>query len=255
MLRFWPRENQPVSDSNPTRPKPFMEGMIPTLNNRGFMSETLDRFSMAFIDYAAICDAEVLDLGCAYGVATREVLERGGRVLASDMDPGHLEILEQETPAELLGRLRTEVGLLPDVDFPAEAFAAILCSRVLHFLKGEEIRLSLEKMLTWLRPGGRLFVVADTPYTGFWSSIAPEYERRKAAGEQWPAFIEDLAPLLNRSEVPAGMLPYLNPLDPDILRREAAAAGFAVEEAAFTGRGGEPDGNQHAGLIALCPKV
>ncbi len=243
-----------VSDKTPSRPKPFMEGMIPTLNHRGFMSETLDRFSMAFVDYAALCDGEVLDLGCAYGVATRAVLERGGRVLASDMDPGHLEILEQETPAEHRPRLSTKAGLVPEVDFPAAAFAAILCSRVLHFLKTEEIPVALRKMLTWLRPGGRLFLVADTPYTGFWFSIAPEYERRKAAGEPWPAFIENVAPLLNRADLPAGMLAYLNPLDPDILRREATSAGFVVEESAFTGRGGEPDGNQHAGLIALRPK-
>lgn len=233
------------------KPKPWMEGMIPTLNSRGFMSETMDRFSMAFIDYAAICGHEVLDMGCAYGVATREVLERGGSVMACDMEAGHVEILARETPEEFRGRLRTSVGELPAADFPDGSFGAILCSRVIHFLTGDQIRLSLEKMYRWLKPGGRLFLVADTPYTGFWFSTAPEYERRKAAGEEWPGFIDDIAPLLNRAAPPPGMLAFLNPLDPDILRRECERAGFAVEEAAFTGRGGEPDGNQHAGVIAV----
>ena len=242
-----------MSDGELQKPKPYMEGMIPTLNQRGFMSETLDRFSMAFIEYAAICGHEALDIGCAYGVATREVLVRGGRVLACDMEPGHLQILQREMPGEYQARLRTQAGLLPAVDFPAQAFGAILCSRVVHFLRGEELRLSLRKMHTWLRPGGRVFIIADTPYTGFWSSIAPQYEQRKAEGAEWPAFIDDVAPLLNMQRVPDGMLEYLNPLDPDILRREAEQAGLEVEEAAFTGRGGDPEGNQHAGLIALRP--
>jgi SAM-dependent methyltransferase len=228
-----------------------MEGMIPTLNNRGFMSETMDRFSMAFIDYAAICDHEVLDMGCAYGVATREVLERGGAVMACDMEAGHVEILEREMPGELRGRLRTAVGELPDADFPENSFGAILCSRVLHFLTGDQIRTSLQKMHRWLRPGGRLFLVADTPYTGFWFSTAPAYERRKAAGEEWPGYIDDVAPLLNKEELPDGMFRFLNPLDPDLLRRECEHAAFVVEDAAFTGRGGDPDGNQHAGAIAV----
>ena len=242
-----------MSDSVPEKPKPYMEGMIPTLNHRGFMSETLDRFAMAFIEYAAICGSEVLDMGCAYGVATREVLVRGGRVLASDMEAGHLAILARETPPEFRDRLRTQVGTLPDVDFPDAAFGAILASRVIHFLRGDEIRLAFAKMFRWLEPGGRVFVIADSPYTGFWFSAAPDYERRKAAGEEWPSFIADIAPLLQMQELPAGMLEYLNPLDPDILRREAELAGFVVEEAAFTGRAGNPDGNQHAGLIALRP--
>lgn len=235
------------------KPTPWMEGMVPTLNNRGFMSETMERYSMAFIDYAAICGHEVLDMGCAYGVATREVLERGGSVTACDMEAGHVEILEREMPAELRGRLRTAVGELPDAEFPDGAFGAILCSRVVHFLTGEQIRTSLKKMHRWLKPGGRLFVIADTPYTGFWFSTAPEYERRKADGEEWPGYIDDVAPLLSREELPAGMFRFLNPLDPDILRRECERAAFIVEDAAFTGRAGDPDGNQHAGVIAIRP--
>jgi len=235
------------------KPTPWMEGMVPTLNQRGFMSETLDRFSMAFVEYAAICGHEALDIGCAYGVATREVLVRGGRVLACDMEPGHLEILEREMPEEYLDRLRVRQGLLPRVDFDEQAFGAILASRVVHFLDGDELRLAFAKLFRWLKPGGRAFVIADTPYTGFWASIADDYERRKASGEEWPAFIDDVAPLLNKTadEMPEDMFRFLNPLDPDLLAREAERAGFTVEEAAFTGSGGNPDGNQHAGLIAL----
>jgi len=235
------------------RPKPFIRGLVPTLNHRGFMSETLDRFSIAFVAHAARCDAPVLDMGCAYGVATRAALEQGATVHACDMEAGHVEILVRETPAALRPRLSTRVGALPAVDFPAGSFAAILCSRVLHFLTGAEIRASLAKMQVWLQPAGRLFLVADTPYSGFWSAGAPAYEQRRAAGEEWPGFIGDIGVYLADRALAAGMLPYLNPLDPDILARECRLAGLVVEEAAFTGRGDDPGGRHHAGVIANKP--
>ena len=217
------------------------------------MSETLDYYSARFVTYAGFTADEVLDIGCAYGIATRAALESGARVLACDMEEGHVRILERETPADLRNRLRTEVGVLPNLDFPDQSFGAILCSRVLHFLLAGEIRTTLKKMYAWTVPGGKIFLIADTPYTGFWSSIAPDYERRKADGDEWPAFIEDISTLLQSGQVPDGMLPYLNPLDPDILRRECTAAGFSVEEAGFTGRGDTPDSRQHAGCIASRP--
>jgi SAM-dependent methyltransferase len=232
------------------RPKAFIQGLVPTLNHRGFMSESLDAFSGKFVEYAATCAAPVLDMGCAYGIATRAALERGARVHACDMEAGHVEILAAETPAELRDRLTTSVGVLPDVSFPAAAFGAILCSRVLHFLLPEEIGRTLAAMHGWLQPGGRLFAVADTPYSGFWAAGAAEYERRKISGVEWPGFIPDIAIYMKDGRRPEGMLPYLNPLDPDILRRECERAGFVVEEAAFTGRAGDESRRHHAGVVA-----
>lgn len=237
----------------PERPEPFIKGMIPTLNHRGFMLDTLDNYSRQFAEYAGTVDSEVLDIGCAYGIATQAALQNGARVLACDMDEGHIEILMQETADEMRDRLRTAVGVLPAVDFPDNSFDAILCSRVLHFLLSDEIRESLAKMYRWLNPGGRVFLVADSPYSGFWFSAAPEYERRKANGEEWPAFLEDVAPLLPDKRLPDGMLPYLNPLDPDILSRECQRAGFVVEKSTLFGRDGSAEGRDHAGLIARKP--
>lgn len=237
----------------PERPEPFIEGLVPTLNHRGFMSERLDYISRHFAEYAGTVHTEVLDVGCAYGIASRAALENGACVLACDMDERHLQILVQETPKDMLARLRTKVGVLPDVDFPDDSFGAILCSRVFHFLLSAEIRDALDKMYRWLAPGGRLFLVADTPYTGFWFSTAPEYERRKANGAEWPGFIEDVSSLLPSGVLPDGMLLYLNPLDPDILSRECQRAGFVVETAEFIGRDGSREGRNHAGLIAHKP--
>jgi SAM-dependent methyltransferase len=235
------------------RPESVYGGLIPTLNNRGFMSEKMDVYSTRFAEYAGSLEDESLDMGCAYGVATLAALENGARILACDMDPGHLDILKKELPPEFRDRLRTMVGVLPGVDLPAASFGAILCSRVIHFLLGEEVRLVLKKMHRWLIPGGRLFMVTDTPYTGFWSSTAPEYEKRKAAGDEWPGLIEDISVLLESGAVPEGMLSYLNPMDPDVLVRECERAGFDIVEAGFTGRLAGQEGRHHAGVIAVKP--
>jgi len=106
-------------------------------------------------------------------------------------------------------------------------------------------------MRRWLCAGGRLFLVADTPYSGFWSAGAPAYEQRKAAGDEWPGFIPDIGVYFRDGQRPAGMLAHLNPLDPDLLRRECERTGFSVEEAAFIGRAGDAKTRHHAGAIAV----
>ncbi len=238
-----------MSRSELKMPEASIAGMIPTLNQRGFMNPTLDEYSKKFVEYAATLSDEVLDMGCAYGVATLAVLEKGARVLAVDMDFGHLEILLQRIPEEQRTQLRTLVAMLPEVDFPDQCFGAILAARVLHFMLGPDIELSVRKMRRWLKPGGKLFIIADTPYAGFWRSLAPEYEQKKQAGDPWPGLIRDVRPLLN-NQLPPGMLPYINPLDADILTRVCRAAGFTVEEASMFGRPDNPEDKIHCGIVA-----
>jgi ubiquinone/menaquinone biosynthesis C-methylase UbiE len=90
-------------------------------------------------------------------------LARGAKMLACDMEARHLDILRQRTSAEHRRLLRTQVQTLSAVDFPAQSFGAILCARALHFLRGPDITTSLQLMATWLKPGGRLYLVVDSP--------------------------------------------------------------------------------------------
>ena len=59
-----------MTDEQSGLPKPFIPGLIPTMNNTGFMTEALDAYSQEFVSYAGSIADEVLDIGCAYGVAT-----------------------------------------------------------------------------------------------------------------------------------------------------------------------------------------
>jgi SAM-dependent methyltransferase len=231
-------------------PATTLPGAIPTLNGTGFMHEALDDYAKDFIAFAATAPGEVLDIGCAYGVATLAALAAGARVCACDMEPKHLDLVRERTPLEQRARLRTVAGAMPDVQFPPNSFDAILASRVLHFLAGPDVSRTIAAMHTWLRPGGRVYLVADTPYMPQWNRIVPDYESAKARGEPWPGHIADFSRFMS----PGARGPeFLNTLDPDIFARECAAAGFEVLRSGFFGMerlGATSNGREHAGCVA-----
>lgn len=235
--------------------------MVATLNGTGFMFEVRDRFANAFIEEAGRLGRDggqpVLEVGCAYGVSTIPALEAGAHVTASDLDPRHLDILRGKVPQHLLGNLDTVAGALPHVDFPRGKYHAILCSRVLHFLVGADVEASVRKMADWLAPGGRLYLVADTPY-GIWRRKIPEFEAGKANGERWPGMMVGLHNYLasDKPVKPIEAPPFMNALDPDLLARTCTESGLTVLDAAFIPRPdfaglGQMDGRENAGVIAI----
>ena len=234
-------------------PKPLFPGLIPTLNKRGFMEEDLNDISRRFVEESNGLDGLSLDMGCAYGVATLAALQNGLHVLASDMDQAHLDILIKETPKEDLPRLKTKKGTLPEINFKEEMFTTIHCSRTLHFLMPDDLKTTLTKMYTWLRPKGKVYFVTDTCFSGPWQKFLPEFKKRKAAGELFPGLIEDVLQCLPIPELPSGMTPYMNCLDPETLARECRDAGFKILESTFLGfsHNEDKDAKDHAGVIAI----
>lgn len=243
---------------HPDMPKQWVEGLVPTMNDKGFMFEVIDTYAEAFIDFAGQTDGPCLEIGCAYGVATLPALKRGGLITACDMDQRHLDVLESRVPESLRPNLTLQTGTLPAIDLPEGHFAGLLCSRVLHFLTGADIEASVANMYRWLRPGGRLFLVADTPF-GIWRKFIPTWEQNVAAGARWPGMMVP----------PVKFLPYepsdddvgpeiMNLLDPDLLTRTATEAGFVVEQSDYISRTdfkglGKMDGRENCGLLATKP--
>lgn len=234
--------------------------MRPTLNDTGFMFEVRDEFADDFIHYAGTIPDPVLEVGCAYGVATLPALASGARVVACDMEQGHLDILADSAPAEQRDRLECVQGQLPGVDFEAERFGAILCSRVLHFLDGSAVDASVRNMYRWLKPGGRLYLVADTPY-GIWRKFIPVFEARRERGDRWPGVMIALENYLPNvpPDRPIKGPPFMNLLDTDLLMRTCVEAGFRIERASFIDRSdfvglGSMDGRENAGVLAIKPR-
>jgi SAM-dependent methyltransferase len=228
--------------------------IIPTLNHRGYMTTYLDSFSQDFVDYAGQCKSQVLDMGAAYGVATIAALNKGASVVAVDMDSRHLAEIELSITASEKNRLTTITGVLPKIDFPDNSFVAILCSRVLHFLLGEEITQSFQLFYKWLKPGGKLYVITETPYCGIWRDIIPIYEERKKNNEAWPAFMPDFKKFMNKNAELKVAPDMLNPLDLWQLEKLAVQSGFNILKSSYISRHDFPefaryDGRESAGII------
>ncbi len=239
-------------------PEGWVDGMVPTMNGTGFMFERIDAYAEEFIEYSGSIDDEVLDMGCAYGVASISALQAGAKVRACDLDERHIEILESRVPKELRANLTCQQAQLPDVDLPADHFGAIFCSRVFHFLSGDDIDASTRNMFRWMKPGGKLYIVADTPY-GIWRNFIPTWEANYEKGERWPGWMEPAIDFLpysssGKSKHP----PFMNLQDPDLLARTCTEAGFNVQRATFIARPdfsekGRMDGRENCGVLAIKP--
>lgn len=236
-------------------PEPGDNGLIRTLNSMGTMTPSPDIFSRAFIDFAPKAPGRSLDIGAAYGVATLPALRNGASVIANDIDERHLRILCDRVPIGDRARLELAAGEFPDkLDFPAGSLGAVLICRVMHFFDGPRIERAAAKVMNWLAPGGKVFVVGETPFIGTARAFFPIYESRQKAGDQWPGVVENVAA---HDPKRAGSLPNLfHLLDERVLGRVFTSAGFEIERLELFSRPDYPadirlDGRESVGLIAV----
>lgn len=248
MIDFKTAHQVPPSDSH---------GFIPTLNSMGYMTATKDRYMREFITFSALCREPVLDIGAAYGIATIAALEAGASVIANGIDPKHLQILQSLVSQEQRDHLTLLPGAFPhSLDLPELSIGAVLIARVVHFFDPMTLEASAEVLFRCLVPEGKVFLTAETPYLGNWKAFHAIYEERKAMGNPWPGFIEDVPRYCSNrsSHLPAVM----HLLDPEVLTRTFQQAGFLVEEAQTFPRPEFPtdlqfDGRESVGLIARKP--
>ena len=89
-------------------------GFIPTLNNMGYMTSTLDLYSQKFVKLASKCKGTVVDIGAAYGIATLAALKAGKcQVVANDIEQGHLDHIRKSAKKDK-ERLTLKRGSFPD---------------------------------------------------------------------------------------------------------------------------------------------
>ncbi len=263
MLQFWHQSTRkiPAQNCRSKLPCANQDGLIQTLNHRGWMMTAIDPYCLQFVEFSAKANNWVLDAGCAFGVHTLAAVTKGAKVIANDLDTNHLEILEQSIAPNQGANLRTICGAFPDIDIADSSLAAILAARVFHFFDGAALERAAAKMFKMLAPGGKVFITADSPYLGTLKEFLPEYERRNAAFEKWPGLIEDMS-VYEPNEVAEGLIPKtMHFLDPEVLFRTFKGAGFLVETAEFFARSEgfsgflRLDGREGVALIARKPQT
>jgi len=238
-------------------PEAEPNGFVRTLNNMGYMTSQIDVFSREFVEFAPHAPGPALDIGAAYGVATLEALREGARVIANDIDGRHLEILRDRAPEGDRDRLELLPGAFPEgLKLESGAVGAVLICRVLHFFDGSMLDNAAQELFRWVAPGGKVFVVAETPYLKNFQSFIPTYEARKAAGDPWPGFVDDVMAIA--PDRGASLPPKMHFLDPEVLSRVFRQAGFIIEKAQTFARPEFPediqlDGRESVGLVARKP--
>ncbi|MBP9743332.1 MAG: class I SAM-dependent methyltransferase [Burkholderiales bacterium] len=167
----------------------------PTMNKRGFM-HPLSKTSKQFVQYASSITLPVVDLGCAYGIATIEAAKAGAsKVIACDMEQKHLDMLESRAAKlGLTSQITTRLGQFPnDLFFENNTVGAVLASLVLAYLTIEELATGLKNIFKWLIPGGKLFIVSYSIHIKEFANprFQTEYQRRVDSLEKWPGYFED----------------------------------------------------------------
>lgn len=237
-------------------PKEWVKGMIKTKNKMGIMTTEHSPPAKFFIEYAKNANKPMLDVGCAYGAVTIPAILNGATVIGCDLDHEHLSILEKSIPDKFRHLLHTNIASFPSqVDFPDESLSAIHISMVLHFMKGDEITIGLEKCYRWLEPGGKLCVVNMTPYLGLfkWQELSAFYFTRVANNEKWPGEINcrEFAKSNWVDQLPE----FAHFFDINSMRSITERAGFRVEDIYYFCYDKIPDeyktnGKEYVGMIA-----
>lgn len=225
---------------------------ILTRNRMGWSSDQLSPLSLSFVEFSRACTAPVLDIGAGLGTAALAALGAGASVIANDLDDGALQ--------HLAGRMQTRPGRFPrELHFEPETLGAVHASNVFHFLTGNQLESGFRAIARWLRPGGRLFVQAATPYQAPFAAFLPEYQRRLAAAGKWPGWIPKISIYSSHRQL-SQMPRSLHLLDDAILTRTALAAGLEIERAWLFRRTDLPatlhlDGRESVALIARKPSL
>lgn len=239
-------------------PSACADGRIPTLNKMGWVLPHLDPYSKAFVEEAARIQDPVLEIGAAYGFAVIEALKKGATVVANDWEAQHLNILEARVQDSYKPRLTLKAGHYPkEVFFPNNYFGAILAARLFVFFNAEDLEEAVQDLYRILKPGGKLFIVADSPYLKTWVRFRSVYEERKKQGHLFPGFVGD--PALYNPERAAQLPAYLHFLDREVLVRILKQAGFVIEKVEYLNREDYPtdvrlDGRECIALVAIKPK-
>jgi chorismate-pyruvate lyase/SAM-dependent methyltransferase len=234
---------------------------IATKNKNGF-TYSLTSFGQAFVDFAAGSDAPVVDVGCAYGIATLPALLNGAKVIAVDIEQKHLQSIERSVSPSLRENLTTVNAPFPHFDLQSSSVGAVYLSQVLPFLTADEITDGARKIYDWLIPGGQVFIVCFTPYINHVSAFIPEYEKRKVSGQAFPGYIDNLAAYCGNETMLANLPNSIMHLDRDDLETTFTTAGFIIKELRYFGEeeGELPDGiryqgKERVGLIAFKPQT
>jgi SAM-dependent methyltransferase len=216
-------------------------GFIIANNDYGYMIAEPDDLMRAFVSFACKFDTPCVDVGAAFGVASLYAIDQGVKhIIAIDPEQSHLDYIEQQfnTKQQQKGQqIELECGYFPKtINLDNHTVCAILISRVLHFLSGQEITDLLRQAYKILIPGGRIFISTISPYVNLLLDYIETYEENENSDNiEWPGEIDDLRKYLPDSDHKHNQK-YGHVLTPKVLSKHLEKAGFKIVTAKFSTR-------------------
>ncbi len=235
--------------------QPLHHRRICTSNLKGWTSNTLNELSELFVKECALAPATALDIGAAHGIATIPALYAGANLIANDSSQEHLNKLKQLTPPEFQHRLQLLPGRFPrDTKLKAETLDLAHASNVFHFLTGRQLEQAAAFLEHALRPGGKVFILAATPYMKTFEPFIPTYESRVERGDPWPGWITNVRDY-STHRLLSNLPKSIHLLDDKVLQRVFESTGFVTEQCWYLRRRDLPksialDGRENVAYIA-----
>lgn len=166
----------------------------PTKNQYGFMLTQIDTLGYKFLENLKKNQTrtESIDIGSAFGLLPLKAYKENTPVIVNDLSEEHLNIFKKRAEKKGLQNIKTLAGNFFNLDVRDNSIYSIHISRVLHFYPGPEIIRALNIFYKWLIPGGKLFLINETPYFGTCKDFIPTFLKRKKDGNTWPGELRDL---------------------------------------------------------------
>lgn len=136
---------------------------------------------LELLDGIEILNKTVLDVGCAAGWYSNQLLERGANVISMDVSPSMIEYAKQRTK----GKIETYVANLenPLSFVENQALDVILSSLTLHYV--EDWKLPLSEFYRVLKPGGTIVLSTQHPMGDFKASKSGIYYDTELVDYMW----------------------------------------------------------------------
>lgn len=235
-----------------------VNGFIATLNNMGFMTESVDEYTQEFISFACQQnDGLPLELGAAYGLASREIVKHGKTVITNDLDVRHLNLFKSTLPEKQQQLVTLMPGdIVKGLPITKKTLSSVLSCRVFHFFTGDILIGILNEIYEWLIPGGQIFIITETPYLKNFSSFLPIFEKRKCEGFKFPGEVYNV--FENDPIRGASLPPMMHFFDADTISALVKSVGFEILKCNTFARPEFPvdirlDGRESVGLVGRKP--
>jgi len=242
--------------------------LIPRIDGLGYVcKDAVDPICIECLQFIASSPGPVLEIGAGYGAFTSKILRARNTIplVVNDSDGRHLEIIKSQL-SHSLNRITFIPGTFTDLKGLLEknSIGTIIVHGVFQFMDGYKIREAFEIVANLLMPGGRVFIISDSPFNKLLEdNWLPKYLRNieSSSNEQkqsdlWPGYFENFE---SSSPLAQNYPKSLHYLDVNVLQREASRIGLSIDSVRYLNRYEYPDllrldGRESVGLIVSKPQ-